>query len=74
VRRQYAIEMLLGLCVDPAADDAATRENKRVLALTIDNGEFHFAVKRRAIYRLPVHAGIFVSKRNEVFDLDHLRL
>ena len=68
------MKLLFSSCIDPGADNAATRENECVLALTIDNGEFHFVVKRRGIDWLPVHAGIFTNKRNAVFDLDHLPL
>ena len=70
--RQYVVKLLLGLCIDPTAGDAATRENERVLALTIDNGELDFAVKRRAVYRLPVHSFYLSQKLTDVLDLNHL--
>ena len=70
--RQYVVKLLLGLCINPAPDDAATRKNERVLSLNINNGEFHFAVKRRAIYRLPVHNFNLSQKLTDVLDLNHL--
>jgi hypothetical protein len=62
------------LCVDPTAVGTATRESKRVRTFAVNNSKFQFAIKWRSIDWLPIHAGIFVSKRNEVFDLDHLLL
>ena len=34
--------------LDPSADNPTARENKRVHAIVIDDGEFEIAIKRRS--------------------------
>jgi hypothetical protein len=47
------VEAGAGLCIQPAAERAAAREDEAVLAVFVDHGQFKFAVKRRAGDGLP---------------------
>ena len=51
------VDPLLALHLHPAAKDAAAREDKRMRAISVDDGQFEIAVNGRVGYRFPVHGG-----------------
>ncbi len=44
---------LAGVRLDPAAQNAAAREDQRMHAAAVDHGKFQVAIKRGGCYRLP---------------------
>jgi hypothetical protein len=60
----------LGFDVDPAADNTTTGEYQSVRAFAVDNSEFHIAINRRRIYRLPLHVTMIHNSPTGIVDLD----
>jgi hypothetical protein len=54
VRRTH-VNGLFGPRFNPAAEDPAAGENKRMRAVSIDNSQLKIAVKGRGGYRFPFH-------------------
>jgi len=53
--RRINVDPVLGDGVHPPAGNAPARENKRVFAIIINDGQFEVAVERRAGYGFPIH-------------------
>jgi hypothetical protein len=51
--RRTHLDPLPGDRIHPAAKNSAARENERMLAVLVDNGQFEIAIKRRGRDRLP---------------------
>jgi hypothetical protein len=49
------VDPLLGFCVHPAAENAATWKRKNVHAVVVDDSDFKIAADWRGKYRLPIH-------------------
>jgi hypothetical protein len=57
--RGIDVDPLLALGIHPSAENAATRKDERVRAVSVNDGHLQIAIERRGMDELPLHVAIY---------------